>query len=296
MSFKNGYYNKYIECKNNYLKLKYQTGGGVLKDNLITVLGFDEEKATYYERELDPQETATHDSLDRLFGEVYDMEKQFTVYTTGLGYGLLLVDKYIILKNNIMKQLGPHYNNIIFKHYDDMGFNLYSRNRIQQTSNGISQEFYKQNLDLTKCREIEKEINNHLIIDMANIFKYGFNKFGSNKAIVYYESDIASATSMTNDELNLNVFYPGYLLDYSNDDFISNFRYIHINNNNIFTYIDKIVIFRLDLSLTVNPLINETSESISLSPKKKNDRAIIYIPRLSQVYDSNISNNLIWRE
>lgn len=297
------HYKKYKKYKAKYLNLKNsQTGGGILKDNLITILGFDEEKADRYERELDPRGSATAESLNRLFGEVQERERereqQFIVYTTGLGYGLPLVNRYIVLKDNILRQLT--HPNIVFRHYDGVGFNADIRRTIEAASNDVPQEFYEQNLDIAKCREIQGE--DHLIIDMANIFKYGFNKMGESKATIYYEPEdegaaSAAATERTIEDLNLNVFYPGFLLDYSNEEFITNFRYIHVNDDkSIITFIDKIVVFRLDLALIVNPARSETNEPIIISPKQRDDRAIFYIPALSNVYDANVCNSLIWRE
>lgn len=308
------YKNKYKECKAKYLLLKKsqaQVGGGLLKDNLIAILGYDEEKATRYERELDPRGTATAESLNRLFGEAEEKERtetgaterQFIVYTTGLGYGLELINPYLILKDNVMRQLAPHYDNIIFRHYDGVGFNADIIHAIEDaSSHDIPQEFYEQNLDVVKCREIQGE--DHLIIDIAHIFGYGFNKMGHTKATIYYEPEDASAASASAataqarvEDLNLNVFYPGFLLDYSNDEFIANFRYIHVNDDkSMTTFIDKIVIFRLDLALTVDPTRSETNEHIIVAPKKGGDRALFYIPTMSRVYNAAVCNSLIWRE
>jgi len=313
------YYDKYRKNKRRYFNIKYnninikQNGAGKLEAILVE-MGFNKDIVKRYEEELLRQgHVVTEENIETIIGQAINILQNVTpqstdhkpdiiVYTTGLGYSTELAKKYSVLQENILYEIQVSYKDIIFRHYDGDGFSDEIKSIINNNNNNniIRHEFYIENFDSNIATKLSNSNDNILIIDIARIFSYGNYKIGSNKATIYYDPKQQGINSSATD-LKLDVFYPGFLLDYSNDDFIRNFRYIEINENKqIITYIDKIVYYKLILALVLDPNKGEANENVIVAPLSScngivSNIAFVKIAALSKIYDFNFSNRLIWR-
>lgn len=322
----NPYYNKYKKYKEQYINLKYRNnytlnGGGILKDKL-TEMGFSEAKAGRYERELDPHCMATNDNVNRLVEEAMDKqgsepfreigETRFYIYTTGLGeaHGISdFLDRYLTLQANILKVLreNDYTNIIVFRHYDrDLYDHIEWRIRSSTEDSNHQHEFNRRHFAETNIDEIIEIGKNHLVIDMAHIFQYGNNRLDAvpSKSLVNFEPYDTSATGVSVTDKyreieGLNVFYPGYLPDYSSDQFITDFRYIDIDTDkNIITFIDKIVEHSLSIRLRNIRGDNDSvivAPGVSITGSRASPKVIFSIPTFSNIYCADMCNMLVWR-
>jgi hypothetical protein len=172
--------------------------------------------------------------------ESYD--NKIIVYTTGIAYFEQPQEdrtKYIkALIENVVETCRVAGKTVEFIHYD-----MFEKVRPRYYD---KETFIKGYLtpDIIK-REISNKPNT-LLIDMAHIILYYKPYESSSKRpgkviTIYHEPNGTPSPERVNESesLNINSFYPGFIGDMINTDFVRNFRFFRIEGRNIITFIQK---------------------------------------------------------
>lgn len=313
--------NKFILYKFNYLNLqkKYNKNqkGGTLEDiynymginlkkfnqdniNLIyasIIPNLDEYNLDYFKEQL--KSNSINIPIDDEINKPND--DTYLIITSGTNY-FKDKSKIIVLIKNIINniKINGKIKNFIIQHFD-IELNEASKLRLIIKDLNIIELISPRYLTYNDVKKLE-EFNNHLVIDLAHILKYykPSYQYGKTYKKVYIKMYNENIPELS-DNLNINAFYPGFLDDINNIEFIENFIYIVFINNNIITY--DYAGYVKEILLTMKKFINP--QEINFIDKYI-DKSIIFnydimdngqyfgIPALAKNYNYNFANDLFW--
>ncbi len=168
-----------------------------------------------------------------------DNDNLITVYTTGVAYfendeGIHFIRA---LMDNIIETCERAGKRVRFIHYDMFDDLTPRYNRDEIFINGY--------LTLDIIRSQLENNPNALLVDIAHIIHYYRNPYsvpGTKPLMKYYSYRDTISPHFNNSidiPLNINCFYPGFIGDMNNLNYIRLFKFFQFENNNIVTYIQK---------------------------------------------------------
>lgn len=210
--------------------------------------------------------------------------KDFHVYTTGLGY--YGKDPMVeALLENVLSTLTSFGYVPIFYHYDEAVVSkFYPTDKI-----------FDRNITVDDIKRLET-IPNHLLIDCAHITLY---KPGPSWRYLVEERKTGMdvrmyGTSATTSGLKINSFYPGFLGNYTNLEFIRDFQYFTMVNSKLVTFITK----GFEKKLLLGMLHRGTVQRLLNFAPTKDEPGYPYfehdIGALSAVYSGKFATELFW--
>ena len=160
------------------------------------------------------------------------------VYTTGIAYFEPPNENYTrhvqALIDNIVNTCRAAGKTVEFIHYDNEFANLSPRYY-------ANERFIKQYLTEETIRKEISNKPNVLLVDLAHLIHYYSPSKPGKIFTGFHNPDGSTPPKKITEEQNLNInsFYPGFIGDLVNIDYIRNFRFFRIDGLNIITYIQK---------------------------------------------------------
>jgi hypothetical protein len=207
----------------------------------------------------------------------------FYVYTTGLGY-YKNDDNVKSLLHNVSTTLKNFGYTVIFNHYDESEVVKFDR----------TDNVFKRYLTIEDIRQLET-IPNHLLLDCAHITWY---KPGPSYRYLVEERKTGIDIQMYGEKVQLdfkiNALYPGFLDEYTDTNFISDFQFFTIEDDKVVTYITKGFEKKLKFSMMHK---GSVTSILDFAP----DKSVYHYPyfihntgSLSSIYSGQFATELFW--